>query len=102
MVVGVAMRRSHVEIVLAVGLAALPRQRKRRPAGVYAALGPYFLARSKRASFRSQSFPSSLFAHASSTGPGMSTVWSGVSLADAGATVRSARERSGTRPLSRL
>ena len=32
-VVGVVMRRSHVETALAAGFAALPRQRIRRPAG---------------------------------------------------------------------
>ena len=67
-----------------------------------AALEPYFRARSNSASLRSQSFPCSPFAQASSTGPGRSIVCSGVSFAEAGATVRSARERSGARPFSRL
>ncbi len=43
MVVGVVMRRSHVETAPAAGLAALPRHRMRSPAGMKAAAVPYFL-----------------------------------------------------------
>ena len=59
------------------GSRRVPRQRIRRPAGVNAAPGPYLRARSKSASFRLQSFPCSPLAHASSTGPGRSTVCNG-------------------------
>ena len=69
-VVGAVMRRSHVEIVLGLGLAALPRHRMSSPAGTNAAPEPYFRESSNSASLRLQSRPCSPDAHASSTGAG--------------------------------
>ena len=43
-VVGLEIRRSHVEVALGFGFVALPRQRMRRPAGAKAASEPYFRA----------------------------------------------------------
>ena len=77
-------------------------QRNRRPVGVSAASGPYFRPSSASAASRSQSGPDSPSAHGSSTGAGRSIVFSGSSGAEPGATVRSASERSGARPLRRL
>src|SRR5262245_24896011 len=102
MVVGWKILRSQVDTALGSGLAALPRQRMRSPAGTKAALDPYLRESAKSALVRSQSGPCSAFAQASSTGPGRRTVWSGVRSDDPEATVRSARERSGARPFRRL
>ena len=89
-VVGVVMRRSHVETALAAGVAALPRQRMRRPAGVNAASGPYFRARSNSASLRSQSCALLALRAGELDGAGQEhRSGAASSLADAGATVSS-------------
>jgi hypothetical protein len=73
-VVGLEIRRSHDEVALDFGFAALPRQRIRSPEGTKPALRPYFLLSSEIASARLQSRLRSPLAQASSTGPGRSTV----------------------------
>ena len=95
------IRRSQVEIGLGFGAAALPRQRMRSPAGTNAAVVVLAAELVERLAPRADR-PRSPLAQASSTGPGRSIVRSGVSPAEAGAVVRTARERSGLRPWRRL
>src|SRR6266571_4236520 len=96
------MRRSQDVTGFGRGLAAFLPQRRLSPVGTRPAYGPYFLDRSRSAAARLQSFPRSVFAHASSTGAGRKMACTGVKFVVPGATVSTARDRSVARPFRRL
>ena len=100
-VVGRETVRSHVEVVVAFGFAASLPQKKSSAPGATAASEPYLRPRSASAASRLQRRPFSPLTHASSTGAGSSTV--SIAFRPAGgASVNTARERSGAMPFARL
>ena len=100
-VAGLRTVRLHVDVVDGLGFTASCPQKASSAVGANDAAAPYFRPRSAIAASRLQSRPRSPLTQASSTGAGSSTV--SIDFRPlGGASVNTAWERSGARPLRRL